>query len=555
MSDVGVQLAQLQRLVVALDRLDTRQHELQVAVDASVQRHQSPFAFGASLTYAHRSFSSSALDPLGEHGVWASERVAPLRRQLAYARWLDSSTPGIQTTVTFPAESLPDLTPEQVKALAEDANDLLDDMPPIPQRLIRLVQQHGFDPDFAAEFEGGTSALARVIDARSEVPTPDRVAFDRDYAMLLEALSLSASVRSHLTDADFELRPPPGSMEDYDIDPVQVKLLSLLMSQGSWDTDHLVRLADIIIEAEREDPHVWEDELLKTGMGHYRDNYSPVIPGGDEWSDPMVGLMSGLSKNPEAAQQVFLGGGNAPIKVDGDEVGIPGNLRHLLLERGWPADGGISLQLALGAAFQGDRDAVQRLDGHLKSVVTMDEPKDTSWYSFAGHLGLDLIGFLPVLGEWADGVNASWYLGEGNYVEATLSGTAALPYLGVPVTITKWVDRGSTAIGGAFTIKDLRELLDPANFEVHHRPGDLQVAATFDGRPVPDDAVYLVSSPAHRWEQRVTALAPDTTYLLEGELMIRTDSGGHVASQFGSTASLTPAQLHTLRGWAPAERP
>jgi len=51
--------------------------------------------------------------------------------------------------------------------------------------------------------------------------------------------------------------------------------------------------------------------------------------------------------------------------------------------------------------------------------------------------GLDVVGLVPVVGEIADGINAAIYLYQGDYVNAGLSGTAMIPFLGMGATGAK----------------------------------------------------------------------------------------------------------------------
>ena len=57
---------------------------------------------------------------------------------------------------------------------------------------------------------------------------------------------------------------------------------------------------------------------------------------------------------------------------------------------------------------------------------------DKTWDEYGEwvHNGLDAVGFIPGLGDIMDGVNAVIYLGEGRYLEASISGLAMLPVLG-----------------------------------------------------------------------------------------------------------------------------
>lgn len=65
--------------------------------------------------------------------------------------------------------------------------------------------------------------------------------------------------------------------------------------------------------------------------------------------------------------------------------------------------------------------------------------------STAGHIALDVVGLVPVVGEAADLANAGWYLAEGNKSMAALSAAAAIPGLGYIAAGTKV---GKAAITG-----------------------------------------------------------------------------------------------------------
>lgn len=56
------------------------------------------------------------------------------------------------------------------------------------------------------------------------------------------------------------------------------------------------------------------------------------------------------------------------------------------------------------------------------------------------HVGLDMAGMLPVIGEVADGLNAVLYLAEGDYTNALLSGMAMTPVVGNASTVAKYAD-------------------------------------------------------------------------------------------------------------------
>ena len=52
-----------------------------------------------------------------------------------------------------------------------------------------------------------------------------------------------------------------------------------------------------------------------------------------------------------------------------------------------------------------------------------------SW-SDIGHLALDIAGFVPIVGDALDGVNAVWYASQGRYLEAAFSAISIIPGVG-----------------------------------------------------------------------------------------------------------------------------
>jgi len=67
--------------------------------------------------------------------------------------------------------------------------------------------------------------------------------------------------------------------------------------------------------------------------------------------------------------------------------------------------------------------------------------KASAWWEKYGewvHGALDAVGFIPGLGEVADGLNGLIYLGEGRYIEASISAMAMIPILGDLGKAGKW---------------------------------------------------------------------------------------------------------------------
>jgi len=59
-----------------------------------------------------------------------------------------------------------------------------------------------------------------------------------------------------------------------------------------------------------------------------------------------------------------------------------------------------------------------------------------AWYASREivHVGLDIVGFVPVVGEVADGINAAIYVAEGNHLDAAFSAISLVPLAGDAVS-------------------------------------------------------------------------------------------------------------------------
>lgn len=76
----------------------------------------------------------------------------------------------------------------------------------------------------------------------------------------------------------------------------------------------------------------------------------------------------------------------------------------------------------------------------------LKQTSEKSWINKAGHMALDIAGLVPGVGEVADGVNAAWYAGEGDYKNAALSAAAMVPFAGWAATGTKLGMKGAKAL-------------------------------------------------------------------------------------------------------------
>lgn len=105
------------------------------------------------------------------------------------------------------------------------------------------------------------------------------------------------------------------------------------------------------------------------------------------------------------------------------------------------------------ASRQAARDILGRARHQLQTVGDesaealrgLTPPEETDVASEIGHGLLDIAGFVPLVGEAADAINAGWYAAEGNTVAAGLSAAAAIPIAG-------WGAGGAKAVGKAADI-------------------------------------------------------------------------------------------------------
>lgn len=64
-------------------------------------------------------------------------------------------------------------------------------------------------------------------------------------------------------------------------------------------------------------------------------------------------------------------------------------------------------------------------------IINIKEADALYDYAEDIHVSLDILGLFPVYGEVFDGINALYYIVEGEYVDAVLSGAAMFPFIGV----------------------------------------------------------------------------------------------------------------------------
>ncbi len=129
---------------------------------------------------------------------------------------------------------------------------------------------------------------------------------------------------------------------------------------------------------------------------------------------------------------------------------------------------------------------------------------DKAWGAIGdhAHTGLDLAGFLPVVGTAADLANAGLYAAEGDYVNAGLSAASAIPIAGDAAAAARLGARGMDAVRnvGDEAVGAADEVLGVADEVVDApRVGDNVKPFGGGGPPSSPNAGDVYSERARRW--------------------------------------------------------
>jgi len=114
---------------------------------------------------------------------------------------------------------------------------------------------------------------------------------------------------------------------------------------------------------------------------------------------------------------------------------------------------------------------------------TMD---DDSKMSPGMHLALDLMGLIPVVGNFFDLINAAAYTREGHYAHAALSAAAAIPGAGYAAAATKLGIQGTktaSVIGAGFHAVEYLNIGNEARKLVFENPEDPGHGFAIEGDP------------------------------------------------------------------------
>lgn len=413
---------------------------------------------------------------------WIDDELPGLRRRLALARHVEAQTPGVQTYAQIDESTISTATPEEARERADRAAELIEeyDDGDIPEELRDLLAENATDPYFAQRLAEQVSpeevseivldlsySRKALVESYSMSPDTSEVdAFDGQYETFLNDLGTSLGLATQNTgdlalDPEYADRWLQAIITEQPANVGQAGALSLVISRGSWSTDFLTTVARGVYDYERDvdERDMWYNRSAAGG-----ELYGAIDPvhGDDEGAptgytvhyDPLAGIMAAVGRNPGAGHELFGSGETVEISADGETAEVNAFMEYLIARRRWPVDDGAGAREAIAAAmtpFEGGDVVSADIATDARAIVTMKAEEieargdDTNWFSEIGHLVLDGLGLIPVVGEAFDAINAVWYAAEGNVVDAGLSAAALVPFLGWGSTAGKWTRRALTA--------------------------------------------------------------------------------------------------------------
>jgi papain fold toxin 1 (glutamine deamidase) of polymorphic toxin system len=202
-----------------------------------------------------------------------------------------------------------------------------------------------------------------------------------------------------------------------------------------------------------------------------------VTVSGDQISldlDQLPGMVRAIGDRARDAQGAAGDARDLVSRVDG----LPGSARRA---SGLVADAQRLIDRAQSELFTLQKDAASRLEEIARSEgypdlvkalrdATKPPPTHHWWQTFtdpfedalkagwhfishnpleAIHTGLDVLGFIPVVGDVANGLNALIYLGQGDYADAALSAVALIPVAGSAAVAARLATKGARVIKDA----------------------------------------------------------------------------------------------------------
>lgn len=462
----------------------------------------------------HVWLGTGSVDPVSSGTTvwsWMEDRIRDLNRRLSLARIIAASTPGFDGVgvVEIDESVISDLSDAELRALVDELEGLMEHEPgervDVDPRVLEILQANAHDPYFAKiiaeqvspeELDRYLAAINgyRQYDMRGDEEAVQ--AFDGRYNSLLNGLGMAFGLASQ-GEGDLEV---PG-MQDAWTEHIEVSAqyrtggphrLTLVMSRGTFSTDFLVGVHTVLKDYEGDGgAEAW----LIPPMDQVYDPDPSKSPQTNLLMDPMGALFQALGANPEAMRQIFATGDTTTIETDDGPVEVNAYLWHALRHRG--ADEYSVQQLIMGLQTGVSSMPVEGQDAWqpvmaeeltnivnaIEREVRIAEENAPPWYSAVGHFLLDIVGLIPGLGEPADGLNAAWYLAEGNTTDAAISAAGMVPFVGWFSVGGKWVRRAFTAeemlalqraadsgvdlnrmLPGGRIAMNADELADPANF-------------------------------------------------------------------------------------------
>lgn len=489
MGTVSIEIAGFENLVSAVDAVRT---------ELPADRGQVSSALAGVV------LSTDSLTPVESVLGWADDEIRGLQRRLAFAKVIEASTPGQQLYVQFDESQISTKSDAEIAADVETIQEWVEDGGgEIPDDVLQILQEGAADPYFARALAGAVPVedlSFAVLNAGHhretimqdaaysyEDPLATIEAYDARYDLFLDSLGTSMGVASQGTG---DLAPPEGFTEQW-IEgiagdsrmPGQASTLAMVVSRGTWATDFSVDLVQAIHHAEQSEnggyKGMWEAEAYP-GMSSY---LGAVQPGGEQTFDPLALALQAVGRDPEAGLRLFEESGQTTVTVDGEEHQVSTFMDYLISQRQWPVDEGAAAGDAILAAatpYEGGStySMVVASDARLASLAFQQDVEtrgdDAPWWSSAGHIVLDVLGLVPVVGEVADGINAVWYFAEGNVIDGTLSVAALVPIGGQGATAGKW---GRRVLRGEEAATVLRNL---DHVPLDETLGSVQVLARAD---------------------------------------------------------------------------
>jgi hypothetical protein len=544
-SVASIDLAQLAVLVQALDQASD-----------DVRTHRWSLTSGLDRVM----LGADELHRLDAVHAWIDRELPGLQRRLALARFVEAQTPGFQGYVQLDESTLPTTTPAEARALADRAAKLIDDYDDgdLPPELLDLLSRNATDPYFAhqlatqvtpdevADLVLDASEARRRLVGTSAGDYFQVNAFDERYDALLDGLGAAYGTATFGTGG---LALPDGyaatwstAITDPRMRPAgTASALGLIVSRGTFAPKFLETLATDVYryELETNTPGMWYQRAHPAGV-----DYGAIEPVfGDpaepnrvtDVFDPLAGILAAVGRSPEAGHALFGRGERVAISGGGKSATTNAFLEYVLAQRRWPVDDGAASNAAIAAAitpFEGGDTISATIAGDARAIIDIraaeieEARANANPFSDIGHMVLDLLGLVPVIGEPVDGINAVWYGIEGKPVDAALSSASMIPVIGWGATAGRWTRRALTAEEIAkFAARgfDITKL-ERANAAI-------TVVARADGIDVP----HLKFTDLRSFNRAAKAPHPDALYEYNG-LTWATDARGRTKSVAGTVS-------------------